>query len=359
MLLLFVFMGYERASSCACRDIHFRLTFACSLVRVQSVCGQRFVAAVQVFQRPCLETQHDYGSPRLPPVPVTSRQRTDPRCTDCSPLPGRGVHGVLPLELLRVGQRLLRRCAFRDIVRASVPVVRDLGATVLRWQLLRVPEEGRPTMPRRVRPCVIRRADAETGISGADEHDPTPDPGPIMVHAEPVLRPDRRHPAVRGRLHRAVLHPIVGVAQPGEARAPGLVPSQLHGVSGWRAQFYYVFGFLALVVLILVVTCSEISIVLVYFQLCSEVRADHRWNPAPSRLRRESARVRHLQLLVGPPGLTRGAAFTGLQLVVAVDADVGFLRPVPVPVRHLLLLDQGVPANSHAKQDATALAWMG
>ena len=49
-------------------------------------------------------------------------------------------------------------------------------------------------------------------------------------------------------------------------------------MSGWRAQFYYVFGFLALVVLILVVTCSEISIVLVYFQLCSEVR-DRRWSP--------------------------------------------------------------------------------
>jgi len=136
---------------------------------------------------------------------------------------------------------------------------------------------------------------------------------------------------------------------------PGLVPSQLTGFSGWRAQFYYVFGFLALVVLILVVTCSEISIVLVYFQLCSEVRDRLE---SPSRLRHESARVRHLPLLVGPPGLTRGAC-TGLQLVVAVDADVGFLWPVPVPVRHLLLLDQGAPANPHAKQDAGALAWMG
>ena len=55
-------------------------------------------------------------------------------------------------------------------------------------------------------------------------------------------------------------------------------PIPAYGVSGWRAQFYYVFGFLALVVLILVVTCSEISIVLVYFQLCSEVR-DRRWSP--------------------------------------------------------------------------------
>jgi transmembrane 9 superfamily protein 2/4 len=38
----------------------------------------------------------------------------------------------------------------------------------------------------------------------------------------------------------------------------------------WLHQFYYVFGFLALVVIILVITCAEISIVLCYFQLCNE-----------------------------------------------------------------------------------------
>jgi transmembrane 9 superfamily protein 2/4 len=44
--------------------------------------------------------------------------------------------------------------------------------------------------------------------------------------------------------------------------------------SVWLNQFYYVFGFLALVFVILVITCSEISIVLVYFQLCGE---DYHW----------------------------------------------------------------------------------
>jgi len=44
--------------------------------------------------------------------------------------------------------------------------------------------------------------------------------------------------------------------------------------SMWMHQFYYLFGFLALVFLILVVTCAEITIVLAYFQLCSE---DYRW----------------------------------------------------------------------------------
>lgn len=42
----------------------------------------------------------------------------------------------------------------------------------------------------------------------------------------------------------------------------------------WLQQLYYIFGFLLLVMVILLVTCAEISIVLCYFQLCAE---DHRW----------------------------------------------------------------------------------
>merc|ERR1712107_472165 len=42
----------------------------------------------------------------------------------------------------------------------------------------------------------------------------------------------------------------------------------------WQHQFYYLFGFLALVLVILIVTCAEISIALTYFQLTSE---NHRW----------------------------------------------------------------------------------
>lgn len=42
----------------------------------------------------------------------------------------------------------------------------------------------------------------------------------------------------------------------------------------WLHQFYYIFGFLFIVFLILVVTCAEITIVLCYFQLCSE---DYLW----------------------------------------------------------------------------------
>merc|ERR1712241_912419 len=42
----------------------------------------------------------------------------------------------------------------------------------------------------------------------------------------------------------------------------------------WQHQFYYLFGFLALVLIILVITCAEISITLTYFQLTSE---DYNW----------------------------------------------------------------------------------
>jgi len=42
----------------------------------------------------------------------------------------------------------------------------------------------------------------------------------------------------------------------------------------YENQFYYLFGFLFLVFIILVISCSQISIVMVYFQLCGE---DYRW----------------------------------------------------------------------------------
>ncbi|KAI5673116.1 hypothetical protein M9H77_13480 [Catharanthus roseus] len=42
----------------------------------------------------------------------------------------------------------------------------------------------------------------------------------------------------------------------------------------WLNQFYYIFGFLFIVFIILIVTCAEITVVLCYFQLCSE---DYLW----------------------------------------------------------------------------------
>jgi transmembrane 9 superfamily protein 2/4 len=42
----------------------------------------------------------------------------------------------------------------------------------------------------------------------------------------------------------------------------------------WQHQFYYLFGFLALVLVILMITCTEVSIAMTYFQLTSE---DYNW----------------------------------------------------------------------------------
>lgn len=42
----------------------------------------------------------------------------------------------------------------------------------------------------------------------------------------------------------------------------------------WENQFYYLFGFLFVVFIILIVSCAQISIVMVYFQLCGE---DYHW----------------------------------------------------------------------------------
>lgn len=42
----------------------------------------------------------------------------------------------------------------------------------------------------------------------------------------------------------------------------------------WLHQIYYIFGFLFLVMLVLVITCAEVAILICYFQLCNE---DYRW----------------------------------------------------------------------------------
>jgi len=44
--------------------------------------------------------------------------------------------------------------------------------------------------------------------------------------------------------------------------------------SVWMDQYYYVFGFLLLVFVILIITCAEITVLFNYFQLCAE---NHQW----------------------------------------------------------------------------------
>lgn len=42
----------------------------------------------------------------------------------------------------------------------------------------------------------------------------------------------------------------------------------------WMDQYYYVFGFTLMVYLILIITCAEVTLLSVYYQLCAE---NHRW----------------------------------------------------------------------------------
>ena len=43
----------------------------------------------------------------------------------------------------------------------------------------------------------------------------------------------------------------------------------------WSNQTYYMFGFLFVVFIILVITCSETTILLCYFHLCAEVSGNN------------------------------------------------------------------------------------
>jgi len=71
------------------------------------------------------------------------------------------------------------------------------------------------------------------------------------------------------------MHPVVGVFMAGILPF-GAVFIELFFIltAIWENQFYYLFGFLFLVFVILGICCSEISIVMIYFQLCGE---DYHW----------------------------------------------------------------------------------
>lgn len=72
-----------------------------------------------------------------------------------------------------------------------------------------------------------------------------------------------------------LLHPLVGITVAGVVPfAAAYVELFFIMTSLWMDQYYYVFGFTLVVFLILVITCAEVTLLLVYNQLCAE---NHRW----------------------------------------------------------------------------------
>jgi transmembrane 9 superfamily protein 2/4 len=90
------------------------------------------------------------------------------------------------------------------------------------------------------------------------------------------------YPTVTSSIARAIPPPSSIVLNPTVAIIfTGVVPFAAAYVelffimtSLWMDQFYYVFGFTFVVFLILLITCAEMTVLMVYYQLCAE---NHRW----------------------------------------------------------------------------------
>ena len=88
-----------------------------------------------------------------------------------------------------------------------------------------------------------------------------PDP-PVKVHQIPRQIPDQVW----------YLRPVFSILM-GGILPFGAIFIELFFIlsSIWQHQFYYMFGFLFIVFIILFITCAEITVVMCYFQLCAEV----------------------------------------------------------------------------------------
>jgi len=88
-------------------------------------------------------------------------------------------------------------------------------------------------------------------------------------------------PTVTSTIARAIPPPSLALKPEVSMCLAGLIPFAASYVelffimtSLWMDQYYYVFGFTLMVYTILLVTCAEVTVLLCYYQLCSE---NHRW----------------------------------------------------------------------------------
>lgn len=87
-----------------------------------------------------------------------------------------------------------------------------------------------------------------------------------------------QHPVRTNQIPRQIpeqvwyMHPIISVMMGGILPFGAVFIELLFIFSAiWGHRVYYIFGFLFMVFVILVLTCAEITIIMIYFQLCSEV----------------------------------------------------------------------------------------
>eukprot|EP00994_Dinema_validum_P007494 NODE_620_length_1494_cov_82.517647_g460_i0.p1 GENE.NODE_620_length_1494_cov_82.517647_g460_i0~~NODE_620_length_1494_cov_82.517647_g460_i0.p1 ORF type:complete len:379 (-),score=108.23 NODE_620_length_1494_cov_82.517647_g460_i0:356-1396(-) len=101
--------------------------------------------------------------------------------------------------------------------------------------------------------------------------------GAVFGYKRPIIE----HPLQVGQLPRHIPEQKWYLRPPVTVLLAGVIPFGAAFIelffilsSLWLNKFYYVFGFLALVLVILSITCAEISIVMTYFALCYE---DYVW----------------------------------------------------------------------------------
>jgi len=97
--------------------------------------------------------------------------------------------------------------------------------------------------------------------------------GAVVGYKQPAIE----HPLSVNELPRHIpppqwfLHPFVTIAAAGALPfAAAFIEIYFILSSIWQQKFYYVFGFLAIVLGILLIVVAEVTIVLIYFQLCYE-----------------------------------------------------------------------------------------
>ncbi len=128
--------------------------------------------------------------------------------------------------------------------------------------------------PRNVTPTIsVHTIARDHHVPSADESDSQSDPTAAVVHVFGHRLPAWRHPTLRCGLRGAILHHVGAVAASDLLHLRVGQGPHCHFLNE-RCTDTSLCRFLFLVMVVLIITCAEVSILLCYFQLCNE---DYRW----------------------------------------------------------------------------------